>query len=175
MMGEAKAHYDGIVAFSQTDFTEDLKRITVPVLVMHGDDDQIVPNAHSGNVQGLSARHAHDRGRDLQRRPAGLPERVRPRTPAEVGGRGEYKKLSQALAGLVESAGGVPMPQAIDRKEVQRLMREGVPVVEVLPREEFEDDHLPGAISLPLRSLEAEARDRLDPAKPVIVYCWDAA
>jgi len=43
MMGGAKAHYDGIVAFSQTDFTDDLKKITVPVLVMHGDDDQIVP------------------------------------------------------------------------------------------------------------------------------------
>ena len=43
MMGGAKAHYDGIVAFSQTDFTEDLKRISVPVLVMHGDDDQVVP------------------------------------------------------------------------------------------------------------------------------------
>ena len=48
MMGGAKAHYDGIVAFSQTDFTEDLKQITVPVLVMHGDDDQIVPYADSG-------------------------------------------------------------------------------------------------------------------------------
>ena len=47
MMGGAKAHYDGIVAFSQTDFTEDLKRITVPVYVMHGDDDQIVPYADS--------------------------------------------------------------------------------------------------------------------------------
>ena len=46
-MGGAKAHYDGIVAFSQTDFTEDLKKITVPVLVMHGDDDQIVPYADS--------------------------------------------------------------------------------------------------------------------------------
>jgi non-heme chloroperoxidase len=43
MMGGAKAHYDGIVAFSQTDFTEDLKKITVPVLVMHSEDDQIVP------------------------------------------------------------------------------------------------------------------------------------
>jgi non-heme chloroperoxidase len=43
MMGGAKAHYDGIVAFSQTDFTEALREITVPVLVMHGDDDQIVP------------------------------------------------------------------------------------------------------------------------------------
>src|SRR5439155_847854 len=47
MMGGAKAHYEGIVAFSQTDFTEDLKKITVPVLVMHGDDDQIVPYADS--------------------------------------------------------------------------------------------------------------------------------
>src|SRR5215472_11063951 len=45
MMGGAKEHYDGIVAFSQTDFTEDLKQISVPVLVMHGDDDQIVGSA----------------------------------------------------------------------------------------------------------------------------------
>jgi non-heme chloroperoxidase len=48
MMGGAKAHYDCVVAFSQTDFTEDLKRISVPTLVMHGDDDQIVPYADSG-------------------------------------------------------------------------------------------------------------------------------
>ena len=48
MNGGAKAHYDGIVAFSQTDFTEDLKRISVPTLVMHGEDDQIVPYSNSG-------------------------------------------------------------------------------------------------------------------------------
>jgi len=48
MMGGAKAHYDGIVAFSQTDFTADLKKITIPVLVMHSEDDQIVPYADSG-------------------------------------------------------------------------------------------------------------------------------
>jgi non-heme chloroperoxidase len=48
MMGGAKAHYDGVVAFSQTDFTDDLKKITLPVLVQHGDDDQIVPYADSG-------------------------------------------------------------------------------------------------------------------------------
>ncbi|WP_064692014.1 alpha/beta fold hydrolase [Rhizobium aegyptiacum] len=47
MIGGAKAHYDGIKAFSETDFTEDLKIITVPTLVMHGDDDQIVPIADS--------------------------------------------------------------------------------------------------------------------------------
>jgi len=47
MMGGAKAHYDCIAVFSETDFTEDLKAIDVPVLVMHGDDDQIVPIADS--------------------------------------------------------------------------------------------------------------------------------
>ena len=47
MMGGAKAQYDGIEAFSETDFTEDLKRVEVPTLVMHGDDDQIVPVADS--------------------------------------------------------------------------------------------------------------------------------
>jgi non-heme chloroperoxidase len=48
MMGDAYSHYDGIVAFSQTDFTEDLKKITVPVLVMHSEDDQIVPYVAAG-------------------------------------------------------------------------------------------------------------------------------
>jgi non-heme chloroperoxidase len=58
MMGSAKAHYDGIVAFSQTDFTEDLKKITVPVLVMHGDDDQIVPYADSGPLSAKLLKNA---------------------------------------------------------------------------------------------------------------------
>jgi non-heme chloroperoxidase len=48
MMGGAKAHYDGIKAFSETDFTEELKSIDVPTLVMHGDDDQIVPYKDAG-------------------------------------------------------------------------------------------------------------------------------
>jgi non-heme chloroperoxidase len=48
MMGGAKPHYDGIAAFSETDFTDDLRKITIPALVMHGDDDQIVPYADSG-------------------------------------------------------------------------------------------------------------------------------
>ncbi|MFY5420181.1 alpha/beta fold hydrolase [Acinetobacter baumannii] len=48
MMGGAKAHYDGIVAFSQTDFTEDLKKIEIPVLILHGEDDQVVPFEISG-------------------------------------------------------------------------------------------------------------------------------
>ena len=89
MMGGAKAHYDGIVAFSQTDFTDDLRKIAVPVLVMHGDDDQIVPYAElrtivgkaaeerdAEDLQGLPARHADHAGRHDQCRPAGLPEGV---------------------------------------------------------------------------------------------------
>jgi non-heme chloroperoxidase len=48
MMGSIQAHYEGVKAFAQTDFTEDLKKIDVPTLVMHGDDDQIVPIADSG-------------------------------------------------------------------------------------------------------------------------------
>ena len=58
MMGGAKAHYDGIVAFSQTDFTEDLKKLSLPVLVMHGDDDQIVPYADSGPLSAKLLKHS---------------------------------------------------------------------------------------------------------------------
>ena len=58
MMGGAKAQYDGIVAFSQTDFTEDLKKITVPVLVMHGDDDQMVPYADSAPLSAKLLRNS---------------------------------------------------------------------------------------------------------------------
>src|SRR5437773_9300171 len=57
MAGGAKAHYDGIVAFSQTDFTEDLKQISIPTLVMHGDDDQIVPYADSGPLSAQLVRN----------------------------------------------------------------------------------------------------------------------
>jgi non-heme chloroperoxidase len=57
MMGGAKAHYDGIKAFSETDFTEDLKVIDVPTLVMHGDDDQIVPIAASAPLSARLLKH----------------------------------------------------------------------------------------------------------------------
>jgi non-heme chloroperoxidase len=58
MIGGAKAHYDGVVAFSQTDFTKDLKKITVPTLVMHGDDDQIVPYADSAPLTAKLVKNA---------------------------------------------------------------------------------------------------------------------
>ena len=58
MMGGIKAHYDCIKAFSETDFTEDLKQITVPTLVMHGEDDQIVPFADSGPLSAKLLKNA---------------------------------------------------------------------------------------------------------------------
>ncbi len=58
MMGGIKPHYDCIKAFSETDFTEDLKKIEIPVLVMHGDDDQIVPIGAAGLMSAKILRHA---------------------------------------------------------------------------------------------------------------------
>ena len=67
------------------------------------------------------------------------------------------------------------MPTEIDRTKVQSLVQQGAQLVEVLPADEYEEDHLPGATSLPLSHLETEAVKRLDQARPVIVYCWDTA
>jgi rhodanese-related sulfurtransferase len=67
------------------------------------------------------------------------------------------------------------MPREIERDEVRRLVEAGAQLVEVLPATEYDEDHLPGAINMPLRRLEAEARTTLDPGRPVVVYCWDSA
>lgn len=64
-------------------------------------------------------------------------------------------------------------PASVNRKEVRRLVEAGAQLVEVLPREEFDEEHLPDAISLPLRSPTAETSAALDRSRPVIVYCWD--
>jgi rhodanese-related sulfurtransferase len=66
------------------------------------------------------------------------------------------------------------MPERIDLDRVQRLLEEGAQLVEVLPAKEYAEDHLPGAINLPLRRLENEAQDLLDPGRPIIVYCADS-
>ena len=65
------------------------------------------------------------------------------------------------------------MPTPIDRDEVQRLLAEGVQLVEVLPHEEFEEEHLPGAINIPSKTLDAETTRRLERERPVTVYCHD--
>jgi rhodanese-related sulfurtransferase len=67
------------------------------------------------------------------------------------------------------------MPGEIRRDEVRRLLDRGAQLVEVLPSPEYEEDHLPGAIHLPLRQIEARAVEVLDRERAVIVYCWDTA
>jgi len=67
------------------------------------------------------------------------------------------------------------VPIEIDREEVQRLVAAGAQLVEVLGAREYEEEHLPGAISLPLRHIDAGSVAALDPNRAVIVYCWDMA
>jgi phage shock protein E len=67
------------------------------------------------------------------------------------------------------------MPKEIDRQGLQRMVAAGAQLVEVLPAEEYAEDHLPGAISLPLRHIDAERSKVLEKTRAVIVYCWDIA
>ena len=67
------------------------------------------------------------------------------------------------------------MAATIDRDELAGLLREEqAQLVEVLPADEYEDEHLPGAINIPLKRLDATTSPQLDPARPVIVYCYDS-
>jgi rhodanese-related sulfurtransferase len=67
------------------------------------------------------------------------------------------------------------VPAVVDRDEMRRLVEEDrAQLVEVLPQEEYDDEHLPGAVHLPLKQLDAAAAARtLDAGRPVVVYCWD--
>lgn len=65
------------------------------------------------------------------------------------------------------------MPESIDRDRVQELLRTGAQLVEVLPKEEYEDEHLPGAVNIPIKEFDAGTAAQLDRARPVIVYCYD--
>jgi len=66
------------------------------------------------------------------------------------------------------------MPTEIFRTDVMRLVEQGAQLVEVLPTKEYREAHLPGAVHIPLRRLDAEAPKKLDPDRTVIVYCWDS-
>jgi rhodanese-related sulfurtransferase len=67
------------------------------------------------------------------------------------------------------------MTQEVDRDGVRRLMEQGAQIIDVLPAREYGEDHLPGAVNLPIRKIEAEASRVLDPGRPIVVYCWDSA
>ena len=67
------------------------------------------------------------------------------------------------------------MPTPIDRAELQRLIHdEEGQLVEVLPPDDYDDEHLPGAINIPLKTIDRETTRQLDRTKPVIVYCYDS-
>jgi rhodanese-related sulfurtransferase len=68
----------------------------------------------------------------------------------------------------------VTMAQQIGLAGVRRLMEQGAQVIDVLPAQDYAEDHLPGAINLPIRRIEAEASRVLDPGRPIVVYCADS-
>jgi rhodanese-related sulfurtransferase len=65
------------------------------------------------------------------------------------------------------------MPSEIERRQVQELLARGAQLVEVLPLDEYADEHVLGAINIPLKHLDAATRTGLDRGRPVIVYCYD--
>lgn len=67
------------------------------------------------------------------------------------------------------------MATLIDRDQLKELVSAGAQLVEVLPADEYKEDHLPGASSIPLRHINRETTATLDSRRPVIVYCWDMA
>ena len=65
------------------------------------------------------------------------------------------------------------MPEDIGLEDMRRLVDGHAQVVEVLPAREYDEEHVPGAVSLPLKSLDEATAARLDKHRPVVVYCWD--
>jgi rhodanese-related sulfurtransferase len=65
------------------------------------------------------------------------------------------------------------MSTPVDADRLQDLLASDAQLVEVLPPDEYEEEHLPGAISIPLKQLDASTTAQLDRSRPVIVYCWD--
>ena len=65
------------------------------------------------------------------------------------------------------------MPRPLDSEALRRMLDDGAQLVEVLPEAEFEEEHLPGAVNIPLKELDAGTAQQLDRSRPVVVYCWD--
>jgi phage shock protein E len=65
------------------------------------------------------------------------------------------------------------MPKDVGLEEMRRLVGEGAQVVEVLPAREYDEEHLPAAVSIPLKTLNEATAAKLDKNRPVVVYCWD--
>lgn len=83
--------------------------------------------------------------------------------------------LGRSLEVVTDDQKGRDMPTHIGRDGVQRLVAAGAQLVEVLPKAEFDEQHLPGAIHLPLRKIDEGVRASLDAGRAVVLYCWDSA
>ncbi|GAC1315714.1 MAG: hypothetical protein NVSMB25_00080 [Thermoleophilaceae bacterium] len=68
----------------------------------------------------------------------------------------------------------MPVPESIDLASLRRLIAGGAQLVEALPEQEYLEQHLPDAISLPLKELDEDSAGRLERGRPVVVYCWDS-
>jgi rhodanese-related sulfurtransferase len=66
------------------------------------------------------------------------------------------------------------VPTRIDLAQMQQLLEDGAQLLEVLPAAEYTDEHLPGAVNIPLKQLDAASTAQLDRTRPVVVYCWDS-
>lgn len=100
-----------------------------------------------------------------------------PRSRARVPLLGErIPRLGDGRAlSAIRASYGVTMPTPVHTAEdVRRLIAEGAQLVEVLPRDEYEEQHLPGAVNLPLKELNAATASGLRRDRPVVVYCWDS-
>jgi rhodanese-related sulfurtransferase len=65
------------------------------------------------------------------------------------------------------------MPTRIEIRQLKALLDDGLQLVDVLPEREHREEHLPGAVNIPLKQLDAATTARLDKKNPVVVYCWD--
>jgi len=65
------------------------------------------------------------------------------------------------------------VPERVDYEGLRKLVEGRAQLVEVLPAEEYEEEHLPDAINIPLKALDANSTAQLDRSRPVVVYCWD--
>jgi rhodanese-related sulfurtransferase len=66
------------------------------------------------------------------------------------------------------------MATRINLAQVRELLDGGAQLLEVLPRAEYTEEHLPGAVNIPLKELDATTAAQLDQSRPVVVYCWDS-
>ena len=99
------------------------------------------------------------------------------RRPAVLRSRGRAAGSEPSLIDVspLDRAGMLAvMPTEIDLSGLDTLLASGAQLVEVLPRNEYDEEHLPGAISLPLKEIDTSTVGALDRGRPVVVYCWDS-